>query len=121
MPKKKHPSLERVDELTEQLVIATSEYLLLKAQNSEQLVLASARIKDLRKLLQVLRKELKSETGNGEKVWQLVNVVVSIVIKYILDKLSDSSNYKLRREQYDQFVAHGTLSEVCNHGHWQNN
>lgn len=121
MPKKKHPSLERVDELTEQLVLATGEYLLLKAQSPEQLALASARIKDLRKLLQVMRKELKSGTGNGEKVWQLVNVVVTFVIKYILDKLSNSSNYKLCREQFEHIIAHGTLSEACNHGNWQNN
>lgn len=94
--KKQHP-LQKVDESIAQLVSMTIEWLSLETHTTEQLVLNTERIKALRRLQKVMRHELRSETGSGERVWQIVNIVIATVTRFILDKLSDSIQYKLCR------------------------
>ena len=99
MSSKHHQSLERVDEHMEQLVLATIDYLLLNARTPEQLVLTSVWIKDLRNVWTMSHKKLGSSTSSGERVWQVVNTVITAVIHYVLDRASISSHYILCREQ----------------------
>ena len=98
MSKKLRHSLEKVDESVEQLISVTIEWLSLQSHTAQQLVLNAERIKALKRLKKLMRKELKSEAGNGERVWQVVNTVIAAVTRYIIDRMSDSIQYKLRRE-----------------------
>lgn len=98
MSKKTQHSLEEVDEAIDQLISVTIEWLSLESHTTEQLVLNAERIKALHRLQKLMRKELKSEAGNGERVWQVVNTIIAAVTRFIVDRLSDSIQYKLCRE-----------------------
>ncbi len=98
MTKKAQHSLKKVDEALDQLISVTIEWLSLESHTTEQLVLNAERIKALHRLHNLMRKELKSEAGNGERVWQVVNMIIATVTRYIVDRLSDSIQYKLCRE-----------------------
>ena len=101
MSNPKRHSLDSVVESIAQLIAVTKQWLLSQDTRSmQQLVRNAERIKALDSLERLIRKELKSATCNSERVWQLVNVVVATVTRYALDRLSDSIQYKLRREQW---------------------
>ena len=107
MSKKMQHSLEEVDKAVDQLISVTIEWLSQQPYNAQQLVLNSERIKALHRLRKIMRKELKSEVGNGERVWQLVNTIIATVTHFILDRLSDSIQYPLCREPDIFICAHG--------------
>jgi hypothetical protein len=99
MTRKKLHSPEKVDDAVDQLISVTIEWLCLQSHTTQQLVLNAERIKALQRLQKLMRKELKSEVGNGERVWQVVNTIIASVTHYILERMSDSIQYKLCREQ----------------------
>jgi hypothetical protein len=98
MSKEIQHSLEKVDEAVDQLISIAIEWLSLHTHTPEQLVLNAERIKALHRLQKLMHKELKSEVGNGERVWQVVNTILATVTHFVLDRMSDSIQYKLRRE-----------------------
>lgn len=101
MSTKKQHSLDKVVESVAQLVAVTKQWMLSKeTRSTEQLVLTAERVKALDRLERQIRKELKSAKGSSERVWQLVNVVIATVTRYALDRLSDSTRYIHRREQW---------------------
>ncbi|SRR5258705_8590155 len=100
MSTQKQHSLDTVVESIDELIAVTKQWFAIQEpRNTEQLVLNVQRIKALDNLKKLVRKELKSATSDGERVWQLVNIVVATVTRYALDRMSDSIHYKLRREQ----------------------
>ena len=101
MSRKEQHSLDTVVESISQLIAVTKQWMVSKeTRSTQQLVLTAERIKALDRLERQIRKELKSAKGSSERVWQLVNVVIATVTRYALDRLSDSIQYKLRREQW---------------------
>jgi hypothetical protein len=97
---KEQHSLDTVVESISQLIAVTKQWMVSKeTRSTQQLVLTAERIKALDRLERQIRKELKSAKGNSARVWQLVNVVIATVTRYALDRLSDSIQYKLSREQ----------------------
>jgi Trp operon repressor len=99
--KQEQHSLEKVVESISQLIAVTKQWMLSKeTRSTQQLVLTAERIKALDRLEKQIVKELKSAKGSSERVWQLVNVVIATVTRYALDRLSDSIQYKFRREQW---------------------
>jgi len=98
MSPRHHRSWERVVESFDQLVDAVSVWLLFTAQSSDQLVLARATISDMLRLKQMLRKGMKLKSGNGERLWQVVNTVITVVVNHALNWLSKPSHYQWRRE-----------------------
>lgn len=102
-------SLDKVVESIEQLISVTKQWIMSQeTRSTQQLVLNAERIKALDSLERLVRKELKSRKGSSERVWQLVNVVVATVTRFVLDRLSDSTQYKLRRKQWVfSFIAYG--------------
>jgi hypothetical protein len=90
--------LQRVEEHMDQLISATAEWLTISAQTPEQLVLSVARIRELRVLQGTLRKQVKSPWLQSEQAWIIVKVLISTILGYILQLLSDSIKYLLRRE-----------------------
>lgn len=99
MSAKRRHSLDVVVESTSQLITVTKQWILSQETRSiQQLVLNTERIKALERLEKQIRKEFKSATCDSERVWQLVNIVVSTVTRYALDRLRDSIQYKLCRE-----------------------
>ena len=111
-------SLDTVVEAIDQLIAVTKQWFAIQEiRNTEQLVLDAERIKALENLKKLVRKELKSSTCNSERVWQLVNVVVATVTRYVLNKLNDSIHYKLRREQWESVFSLLTTDSFigCSH------
>jgi len=103
--KRKH-SLDTVVESVSQLIAVTKQWMLSQeTRSTQQLVLTAERIKALDRLERQIRKELKSAKGSSERVWQLVNIVIATVTRYALDRLSDSIQYKLRREQWESMFS----------------
>lgn len=101
MSKQEQHSLEKVVESISQLIAVTKQWMVSKeTRSTQQLVLTAERIKALDRLEKQIVKELKSAKGSSERVWQLVNVVIATVTRYALDRLSDSIQYKFRREQW---------------------
>ena len=98
MSPRHHRSLERVVESFDQLVDAVSVWLLFTAQSSDQLVLARATISDMLRLKRTLQKEMKLKSGNGERLWQVVHTVITVVVNHALNWLSKPSHYLRRRE-----------------------
>lgn len=99
MSSKKQHSLDMVVESTSQLIAVTKQWILSQETRSTlQLVLNTERIKALDRLEKQIRREFRSATCNSERLWQLVNVVISTVTRYALDRLRDSIQYKLCRE-----------------------
>ena len=99
---KKQCQLHMVTEAIDHLIAETIAWIVLQESqtNSEQLVLTTERVKALQRLKQMSHKELKSATNISERVWQVVNLVVATIIRYVLDRLSDASNYKFRHIYY---------------------
>ena len=110
MSKKVQHSLEKVDESIEQLISMTIEWLSLETHTTEQLVLNVERIKALHRLQKLMRSELRSETGSGERVWQIANIVIATVTRFILDAMSKSIQYKLCHEPRLISLSHGLSS-----------
>lgn len=102
MSTKQQHSLDTVVESIAQLIAVTKQWIISQeTRSTQQLVLNAERIKALDNLERLARKELKSKKGSSERVWQIVNVVVATITRYILDRMSDSTQYILRREQWD--------------------
>ena len=96
----KQHSLNMVAESVSQLIAVAKQWMLSQeTRSTQQLVLTAERIKALDRLEKQIRKELKFAKGSSERVWQLVNIVIATVTRYILDRLSDSIQYQFRREQ----------------------
>lgn len=103
-------SLDTVVESIAQLIAVTKQWMMSqKTCSTQQLVLTAERIKALDSLERQIRKELKSSKGNSARVWQLVNIVVATVSRYALDKMSDSTHYKLSCEQWKIYAAHSKI------------
>jgi|SRR3972149_8475756 hypothetical protein len=106
MSTNKRHSLDTVVESVSQLIAVTKQWMLSQeTRSTQQLVLTAERIKALDRLERQIRKELKSAKGSSERVWQLVNIVIATVTRYALDRLSDSIQYKLRREQWESMFS----------------
>ena len=102
MSTKKRHSLDTVVESIAQLIAVTKQWMLSQeTRSTQQLVLTAERIKALDSLERLIRKEFKSAKGSSERVWQLVNIVIATVTRYALDRLSDSTHYIQRREQWE--------------------
>lgn len=118
----KQHSLDTVVESIAQLIAVTKQWLLSQeTRSTQQLVLTAERIKALDSLERLIRKELKSATCNSERVWQLVNVVVATVTRYALHRLSDSIQYKLRREQWESMISLLTADSIIGQSHDRQN
>ena len=102
MSTKEQHSLDTGVESIAQLIAVTKQWMMSqKTCSTQQLVLTAERIKALDSLERQIHKELKSSKGSSERVWQLVNIVIATVTQYALNKLSDSTHYKLRCEQWE--------------------
>jgi len=102
----KECQLDMVTDAIDHLITVTIEWFVVQESqtNHEQLVLTSERINALRRLQKISHKELKSATNKGMRIWQVVNLVIAAIVRYALDRLSDSLKYKLCREQHNALL-----------------
>ncbi len=84
MSKEEQHSLDTVVESIAQLIAVAKQYMMSqKTCSTQQLVLTAERIKALDRLERQIRKELKSAKGSSERVWQIVNIVIATVTRYV--------------------------------------